>query len=165
MSVGVSFAELLDWDEESAAFWKKHFDEHPAQLELPCGIGGAPTVQAFVRHIWAAELRWAQRIANLPVTEPKDFPSGPLDALFALHTEAMEICRGLIADPNCDWNQTLTLNVEWLPPHARTSTHRKLMAHMLFHGHRHWAQLATLLRNAGQAADFRGDMIFSYSLP
>ena len=29
-------------------------------LELPCGIGGTANVQEFVRHIWAAELRWSR---------------------------------------------------------------------------------------------------------
>jgi hypothetical protein len=43
----------------------------------PCGIGGNPDVQAFVRHIWSVELRWAQRLADLPETPKEAVHTGP----------------------------------------------------------------------------------------
>jgi len=66
MSVGISFEEMLAWSDEASNYWKNHFDMNPAALELPCDIGPAKNVQGFLRHIWAAELRWAQRLAGLP---------------------------------------------------------------------------------------------------
>ncbi len=86
MSVGITLEELLAWNQESSNFWKDHLDANPHLLELPCDIGGTANVQEFVRHIWGVELRWSQRLAGLPVTPKEDFPSGPLDALFDLHT-------------------------------------------------------------------------------
>jgi hypothetical protein len=37
-------------------------------------------------------------------------------------------------------------------------------AHALFHGQRHWAQLATLVRAAGFPSGFRGDLLLSSAL-
>jgi uncharacterized damage-inducible protein DinB len=159
MTPSVTFRELLDWNEEAATFWNSYLTTHPNLLELPCGISGAVTVQDLVRHIWRAELIWAQRIAGLPQTADADIPKGPLVALFGLHKLAAQISREVIDDPAHDWRQTLSF--DWLPPQARTGTHRKYMAHALLHGHRHWAQLATLVRAAGFPSEFKGDLIFS----
>jgi uncharacterized damage-inducible protein DinB len=87
-----------------------------------------------------------------------------LDALFDLHLQAMEIFRNLLAAPEPTWSDTYQLNYDWVPPEQRTASRRKIAAHALFHGQRHWAQLATLLRNAGYPAKFRGDLLFSPAL-
>jgi len=164
MTAAISLEELVGWNEESAAFWKQHFEANPAQLELPCDIGGAVTVQEFVRHIWAVELRWSQRIALVAVTANADFPTGPLAALYDLHEQAMTICRRLINEPEQDWSRIVRIEVDWLAPHLRQGSCRKLMAHGLLHSQRHWAQMATLLRNAGHPTSFRGDLLFSSAL-
>jgi uncharacterized damage-inducible protein DinB len=164
MTPAISLAELLAWNCESAEFWNEHFAANPALLELPCGIGGAATVQDFVRHIWGVELRWAQRVGRLPTTAGKDLPTGPLVALYGIHVLAAQIWRTLLDDPGQDWSETITMDYDWLPPHARTGSRRKLMAHGLFHSQRHWAQLTTLLRTAGFPAGFQGDLLFSPAL-
>jgi|ERR1035438_1663494 uncharacterized damage-inducible protein DinB len=164
MTVAISLEELLIWNEESSAFWKGLLEDNPSILRLPCGIGGAPDVQQFIRHIWGAELRWAQRLAGVPETPRDAVPAGPLDALFDLHTQATQLMRELLADPAHDWQASYTLDVSWLPPHARTSTHRKILAHALFHSQRHFAQLATLVRAAGFTSGFSGDLLFSSAL-
>jgi uncharacterized damage-inducible protein DinB len=164
MTSAITLSELLAWDQESSNYWKAHLESNPALLELPCGIGGAANVQELVRHIWGVELVWAQRVAGLPVTDRKEMPAGPLDALFDLHLKAVEIFRALIDDPAKNWEETLTLDYAWLPPDARTFSHRKAAAHTLLHGQRHWAQLATLVRAAGFPSGFKGDLLFSPSL-
>jgi uncharacterized damage-inducible protein DinB len=164
MTPAITLQELLAWNHESAEFWKRHLDANPALLELPCGIGGAANVQEFVRHIWAVELRWSQRIAGLPELARTDVPAGPLDALFALHQQTVEIVRTLLDDPTQEWDKTVTLEFAWLPPHARNASRRKIMAHALFHSQRHWAQLATLVRAAGFPSEFKGDLLFSKAL-
>lgn len=164
MSVGISLEELLAWNDEASIFWKSHLDANPALLELPCGIGGAANVQEFVRHIWGVELRWAQRIAGLPELSRENAPTGPLSALFDFHFKAVEIFRSLLAGPAEKWDETFTLNVDWIPPEKRTLTLRKVAAHTLFHSQRHWAQLATLVRAAGFPSGFKGDLLFSSAL-
>jgi uncharacterized damage-inducible protein DinB len=164
MTAAISLQELLIWNEEGSAFWKGLLEDNPSLLDLPCTIGGAPNVQEFIRHIWGAELRWAQRLAGVPETPRDAIPSGPIDALFLLHVQAIQLMRGLLADRTHNWEATYTLDVSWLPPHARTSTHRKLLAHALLHSQRHWAQLATLVRAAGFSSGFSGDLLFSSAL-
>ncbi|HLY42602.1 MAG TPA: DinB family protein [Terracidiphilus sp.] len=164
MTVTISLEELLGWNEESAKFWHQHFAAHSELLALPCDIGGTKTVQEFVRHIWAVELRWAERISGKTETPREQIPEGPLDALFDLHRRGMTILRNLLEDPAKDWDATYTLNVSWLPPEFRTATYRKLCVHALFHSQRHWAQLATLVRAAGNPSGFHGDLLFSPSL-
>jgi uncharacterized damage-inducible protein DinB len=164
MRVGITFDEMLAWNDQASAYWKAHFDANPDLLDLPCGIGGAATVQELVRHIWGAELRWAQRLAGAEETPRERIPTGPLDALFDLHSQAIAIYRQLLAAPEQTWCDPYVLKFDWIPPEQRSVSRRKIAAHALFHSQRHWAQLATLVRNAGFPSDFRGDLLFSPAL-
>ncbi len=67
--------------------------------------------------------------------------------------------------PEKTWSDPYILNFDWIPPEQRSVSRRKIAAHALFHGQRHWAQLATLVRNAGFPSDFRGDLLFNPALP
>jgi hypothetical protein len=165
MTPAITLEELLAWNDEAATFWNRHLDAHPPLLEMPCGIGGAATVQVFVRHIWGVELRWAQIVAGLPVTSGRGLPEGPLIALFGIHVLATDIYRSLFDRPREFWDEKLALEYDWLPAHLRNASRRKLAAHGLFHGQRHWAQLATLVRAAGSPSQFKGDLLFSPALP
>ncbi|MGA3345430.1 MAG: hypothetical protein ABSC76_11230 [Terracidiphilus sp.] len=164
MTPAITLEELLAWNDESSKFWKAHLDANPALLDLPCDIGGTTNVQGFVRHIWSAELRSGQRIARQPLTDRERLPAGPLDALFDLHVQALQLFRMLLADPAQNWDDKMTLDLNWLPPEARIFSRRKLAAHALFHSQRHWAQLATLVRAAGFPSGFKGDLLFSPAL-
>jgi uncharacterized damage-inducible protein DinB len=164
MSAGITLEEMLAWNDQASEYWKVHFEANPNLLDLPCGIGGAANVQEFVRHIWGAELRWAQRLAAEPETPRERIPAGPLDALFDLHRQAVAIYRRLLAAPELTWSEPYVLNFDWVPQEERTVTRRKIAAHALFHSQRHWAQLATLVRNAGFPSNFRGDLLFSPAL-
>ena len=164
MTPAITLEELLTWNEEASNFWKAHLDANPALLELPCGIGGATNVQEFVGHIWRVELVWGQRLAGLPLLKKEDVPAGPLDALFGLHVKAVEIFRALLDDKTANWNETMKLDLPWMPPDTPAFSLRKITAHALFHSQRHWAQLATLVRAAGFPSAFKGDMLFSSAL-
>jgi uncharacterized damage-inducible protein DinB len=162
MTAGLTLEELLSWNEQSANYWKSHLEANPSLLQLPCGIGGAANVQEFIRHIWGAELRWCERLAGTPETPREKIPAGPLDALFDLHRQAVSILRSLLAAPESSWDDPYVLKFDWIPPDQRAATRRKIGAHALIHSQRHWAQLATLVRNAGFPSDFRGDVIFAH---
>jgi uncharacterized damage-inducible protein DinB len=164
MTPAITLEELLAWNQESSSFWKAHLDANPALLELPCGIGGTANVLEFAGHIWGVELRWGQRSAGLPLLAREDVPRGPLDALFDLHIKAVQVFRTLLDDPAQNWEQKLTLDYNWLPPHARSVSRRKVVAHTLFHSQRHWAQLATLVRAGGFPSGFMGDLLLSSAL-
>ncbi len=164
MTVGISLEELLAWSDDAAGSWHEHLDINPSLLRVKCDIGGAGSVQDFVRHIWLAELRWAQRLAGLPVLNKEDAPTGPLEALFNLHREAMEVFRNLLAAPEQSWEQVYVLDLNWIPDDQRRPTRRKVAAHALFHSQRHYAQLATLVRQSGIAVRVGGDLLFSPAL-
>ncbi len=164
MTPAITIEELLAWNQESAAFWEGHLEANPALLELPCDIGGVTSVQGFVRHIWGAELRMARRIAGLPSLAREDVPAGPLEALYGLHLNAVQVFRSLLDDPAVDWNETLTLESRRPAAEARTASRRKVAGHVLIHSQRHWAQLATLVRVAGFPSGFKGDLLASSAL-
>jgi uncharacterized damage-inducible protein DinB len=164
MSVSISMGELLAWNEEAARLWRDWLEANPAALELPCGIGGAATVQDFVRHIWGVELRWAERLQGGPETPKEALPAGPVEALYDLHRKAAVIYQKLLTDPSENWEAPYTLNIPSLPPEKRTHSRRKVLAHALLHSPRHWAQLATLVRTAGHPSGINGDLLFSSAL-
>ncbi len=164
MTAGITLEELLKWNHESSDFWKAHLGANPALLALPCSIGGTANVQQFVRHIWGVELRWGQRIAGLPVSPNDEMPDGSLDAIFEMHVKAAQVYRTLLDDTAMNWDETMKLDYDWLPPQARVVSRRKVLAHALFHSQRHWAQLATLVRTAGFPSGFKGDLLFSSAL-
>lgn len=164
MTPAITLEELLTWNKEASNFWKAHLDANPELLKLPCGIGGAANVQEFVGHVWGVELRWAQRIAGLPILKKEDVPTGPLNALFDMHLKAVEIFRSLLGDSARNWDETMKLDLPFLPPETPAFSRRKIAAHALFHSQRHWAQLATLVRAAGFPSGFKGDVLFSSAL-
>ena len=98
------------------------------------------------------------------MTAKEDMPAGPVDALFALHAQAMQIFRELLKGGEASWGESMALDLPFLSPETRTFSRRKIAGHALLHGHRHWAQLATLLRTAGFPSGFGGDLLFSRSI-
>jgi uncharacterized damage-inducible protein DinB len=164
MTPAITLEELLVWNDEASKFWKTHLEANPALLELPCDIGGTTNVHGFMRHIWGVELRWSQRIAGLPIMDRDKAPQGPLEALFDMHAEAVRVFRTLLGDQTRNWDDKITLDLNWLPPDAQSFSRRKVAAHALFHSQRHWAQLATLVRAAGFPSGFKGDVLFSSAL-
>jgi uncharacterized damage-inducible protein DinB len=164
MTPAITLEELLDWSRESAQFWKAHFEANPALLQLPCSIDDSGVLQELVRHIWMAELRWAQCVSGQPMAPRTEFPKGPLDALFAMHEEAARIVQALLNDPAQNWEERITLAYEWLSPALRKPSRRKCLAHGLLHSQRHWAQVTSLVREAGFPSNFMGDLIFSLAL-
>ena len=161
VDLSVSLAELLAWNDEAAQSWKRHLEANPALLEVACDIGNTGNVLGFARHIWGAELRWANRLAG---NENTVLAAGPLEELFGMHIEARELFSGLIAGPAAAWDEPYVMNFDWVPEDKRRVSRRKIAGHALFHSHRHYAQLATLARTAGFAAQFRGDLLFSLAL-
>lgn len=164
MSVGISLEELLAWNDEAAGYWYEHLDLNAPLLEVKCDIGGARNVQELIRHVWLVELRWGQRLAGLPQLSKEAAPAGPLAALFNLHRESVEIFRNLLAAPEQSWNEPYVFDLAQIPENLRTPSRRKVAAHALLHSQRHYAQLATLVRQAGFPVRVGGDLLFSPAL-
>jgi uncharacterized damage-inducible protein DinB len=171
---GLSFGELLDYSAEESNHWRDFFQQHPDALDLPCDIAQTKTVKELVFHIVAVQVRYAERLLNMPVTEFETLaarltekatagkePGGKGgEELFALSRKSLEDLRSFaIAANDSDWDGILTFPTR--SAGELTASRRKIFIHALLHGVRHWAQLSTHLRQKGYKQDWMHDFIAS----
>ena len=172
---GLSFGELLDYSAEESNHWRDFFKQHPDALDLPCDIAQTKTVRELVLHIVIVQMRYAERLLNMPITEyeslaarlapgkPGQEKSGqgkPDEDLFALSRKSLEDLRSFaIAANDSDWDGMLAFARR--SAGELTASRRKIFIHALLHGVRHWAQLSTYLRQKGYKQDWQHDFIFS----
>jgi uncharacterized damage-inducible protein DinB len=77
-----SFAELLDANERETGKWQSWFEGQPAELlDLSLNIALAKNVREFLLHIFAVELRYAERLAGSAITEYESIPTGSVREL------------------------------------------------------------------------------------
>ena len=167
---GLSFGELLDYCAEENNHWRDFFKQHPDALALPADIAGTKTVREVVLHIVAVQMRYAERLLNMPITEyetlaarlaeGKPGQGKPGEELFALSRKSLEDLRSFaIAANDPDWDGLLTFPTR--SAGELTASRRKIFIHALLHGVRHWAQLSTHLRQKGYKQDWMHDLIAS----
>ncbi len=162
---GLSFGELLDYCAEENNRWRDFFKQHPDALELPCDIAGTKSVCEVVLHIVAVQMRYAERLLNMPITEYESLAARlvqgkPGEELFALSRKSLEDLRSFaIAANDPDWDGILTFPTR--SAGELTASRRKIFIHALLHGVRHWAQLSTHLRQKGYKQDWMHDFIAS----
>jgi uncharacterized damage-inducible protein DinB len=157
---GLSFGELLDYSAEETRRWGDFLNSHPEALRLATDIAGAKTVREVVVHIVAVQTRYAERLLNLPVTEYSTYDSISPQAIFASAEKSVEDLRSFaVAANDSDWDGQLTFPTR--SAGTLTASRRKIFIHALLHGVRHWAQLATYLRQHGYKQDWPHDFIFS----
>lgn len=158
---GVTFRELLDYTAGEAARWHRWLAAQPADvLDLPAGEGRTATVRGLLQHIFAVERRYADRVLSEPVTPYESIPTDSVEALFAAGREArVRLERYLAAATDED----LARRIEFQTISAGTlsASKRKIVAHALLHAVRHWAQLATIVRQAGRPTDWMHDLLAS----
>ncbi len=155
----VTATELLDWNDLTAQRWEALLAANPAALEFPCDVYGTETVRGLLRHIFAVELRYAERLSGEPVTPYERVPEGSAEELFALHDQNMARYRKLLTDDSVDWEEKLEFTT--ISAGKRSATRKRILFHALLHGIRHYAQLATLVRQHGVKPDWPMDYLFS----
>jgi uncharacterized damage-inducible protein DinB len=143
----MSGEELLAWNDTMATMWRSLVSSHPELLETPCDIYKPATVGQLLQHIVAVELRYAERLSDAPVTDYARIPFGSAEEIFATHTHALEILKGLLADPAFDWNEEIEFATQTAG--RMCASRRAVFQHALLHSVRHYAQLATLARQHG----------------
>jgi uncharacterized damage-inducible protein DinB len=155
----LSATELLEWSDATTQHWQKLFQVYPEALEFDCDIYGVKTVRGLLRHIVAVELRYSERLSGEPVTAYEELPDGSADLLFGLHRQAFERYRKLLVDDSVDWEEKLEFKT--LSAGTITATRKKVLFHAMLHGIRHYAQLATLVRQHGVKPDWAMDFLMS----
>lgn len=159
MIPALTLEELIAWNDETAQKWLDHLRANPALLAAPSGIFGTQDVRGLVHHIFAVEYRYGERLRGLTATAPDQLAGNTFDELAHLHNEAMRHYRAALADAAFDWNTRVELKT--LSAGTQHASVRKMIAHGLMHGIRHWAQLGTLARTAGYPAGFSADLLVS----
>ena len=157
----ISFYELLAANEAETRKWRKWFDEQPATvLDVPLSIAQTKNVREFLLHIFAVELRYAERLKGLPITAYEYLPTASVSDLFGVGENAARMYREYLATTS---DEDLGTVIEFQTRTAGTlrSSKRKIFLHAMFHGVRHWAQLATALREAGYPTNWGKDFLYS----
>ena len=163
-AAGVSFETLLAYRDAETARWRAWFAAHPAEaLEVRLGDGEIGSVRRLVRHVFAVELRYGQRLVNEPVTGWEEFTEETLDEIFALGDRARRLVdRFLAAATDEVFRERLTFAT--LSAGTITVSRHKIMANFVNHGVRHWAQIATALRQHGYGDQWPHDLLVSDAL-
>jgi uncharacterized damage-inducible protein DinB len=139
--------------------WHEWFRRNPAALDVGLDIAQAKNVRELVLHIIAVDLRYAERLCGKEVTPYEQMPQDP-DELFTLANETFERLRKYAQQAA---QADLRSEIEFQTRSAGTlkASKRKILIHTLMHSIRHWAQLATALRQAGFKTDWQHDLLFS----
>jgi hypothetical protein len=89
--IGISFLELLRFDEQETDRWHQFLNKQGAGvLELPVDLAGGKTVRDLLLHIFGVELKYAERMSGGPLTQPAELPKRTLDEIFSIATTAQE---------------------------------------------------------------------------
>jgi uncharacterized damage-inducible protein DinB len=138
--------ETIAWLEKTSSNWRALIEGHPEILGLPCDVMGTGTVGALLQHIVAVELRYAEQLSGLPPTEYAAIPFDSAATIYATHERAMKMMRDLLAADG-DWDTKFEFVTRSMGP--MRSSRKTVLFHALMHGIRHYAQLATLVRQHG----------------
>ncbi|HEX6371457.1 MAG TPA: DinB family protein [Longimicrobium sp.] len=159
MEEGVTFRELLAYTDAETERWYTWLREQPAEvLQVRIGEGSRETVRDLIGHIFAAELRYAQRLLGQPATAYEDLDMSSLDALWRIHAESRRTLRAYLgAMPPGERERQMTFQTRTMGPLSATAF--KQVVHLFLHGIRHWAQIATTLRQAGYPQSWEHDWL------
>ncbi len=118
------------------------------------------TIGGVVTHIFAVELRYAQRLLDQEVTPWDDFRQASIEEVFELGDNA----RALVVDfltsaSESELDRVLTFQT--LTAGTVTASKHKIASNIFLHGIRHWGQIATVLRIEGFADQWAHDMLLS----
>lgn len=155
--VALTGIELQDWVEATSRGWKELISAHPEILSFPCDIRETKSVAELLQHLVAVEVRFAERLNDLPETPYESIPFDSADAIYATHDRAMQLLRPLMDRDEIFWEKVLELKTRSVG--VLRVTRRTVLVHLLMHSIRHCAQLATLVRAHGIAPDWQMDYL------
>jgi uncharacterized damage-inducible protein DinB len=148
--------EMLAWLEHNSTKWKMLLEAHPEVLRIPCSVAEVATAGGLLQHIVAVELRYAERLADLPATDYAAIAFDSPGAIYATHDRAMKLLREQI-ERDVDWNERIEFPTRSV---GKVRASRKaVLFHSMLHSIRHYAQLATLTRESGIKPDWPMDYL------
>ncbi len=150
--------EMMAWVDRTAEGWLALLNEHPEALAIECDVMAVGTVAKLLQHIVAVELRYAQRLAEQPESSYDEVGYGTAEEIFATHRRAMELLRGVMQREGMDWEEQMSFATR--SAGTLKASRRTVLVHTLMHSIRHYAQLATLVRQHGVKPGWPMDYLF-----
>ena len=95
-----------------------------------------------------------------PVTPYEPIATDSVGSLFAAGREARGHLERYLTTAT-EGHLGRHLEFQTISAGTQSASARKIVAHALLHGIRHWAQLATVLRQHGRATDWMHDLLLS----
>ena len=158
---GVSFRELLAYTDAETERWYAWMREQgPEVLATPIGEGTRATVRDLIGHVFAAELRYAQRLLGLPETSYDRLDMSTLESLWRIHRDGRSALHAYL-DQRAAGERARELTFETRTLGPLTASAHKITVHVFLHGIRHWAQVATALRQGGHRQPWEHDWLLS----
>lgn len=151
---------LLAYLDEETANYERLFQQHPEALNVATDVAHVKNAKGLLHHIFAVELRYSERLREQPNTPFEQIPQDSAEQLFQLGREARRRLRQFIAEAD-DRKLAQSVTFKTVSYGERTVTFRKCLVHALIHSIRHWAQMATALRQAGYPQDWQHDFLFT----
>lgn len=152
----LSADEMMAWLETTSAKWKALIETNPRVLAMPCDVVGVSTVAELLQHIVAVELRYAEQLNGQPPTEYAQIAFDSAAAIYATHERAAGMVRSLLAS-GVDWDEPYEFMTRSM---GKVRSKRKtVLFHSMLHAIRHYAQLATLVRQHGVKPDWPMDYL------
>jgi uncharacterized damage-inducible protein DinB len=152
--------EILAWNEKTAQGWRQLLTRHPELLTQSCDIAGTKTVAELLQHIVAAELRYAERLSDLPISDYATIPFDSVDSIYSTHDRATALFKQLFVS-DINWDDPLDFTTRTMG--TLHSNRKTILFHALLHGVRHYAQLASLVRRCGVKPDWPMDYLFMHA--
>ncbi len=155
--IALSDTELISWLNQTATGWRELIASSPEILALPCDVRDTKSVAQFLQHIVAVELRYAERLCDLDETPYAAIPFGSSQEIFATHDRAMALLSEIRNQTEFDWEKELDLVTR--SAGILRATRRTVFVHLVMHAIRHYAQLATLVRQHSIAPGWQMDYL------
>jgi uncharacterized damage-inducible protein DinB len=156
----LSYETLLELTSAEHHRWHDWFIDRPDAWAVPFATGRMATVGGVVMHIFAVELRYAQRLLDQEVTPWEGFRQTSIEDVFELGDNARaQLVDFLTSAPESELDRILTFQT--LTAGTVTASKHKIASNIFLHGIRHWGQVATVLRQNGFTDQWAHDMLLS----
>lgn len=160
----LSYKALLELTSTEHHRWHEWFAEHPEAWALAFATGRMATVGGLVQHIFAVELRYAQRLLEERVTDWDEFTQTTIEDVFELGDDARaHLVQFLTTASEKELDKVLTFQT--MTAGTVTANKHKIASNIFLHDIRHWAQIATVLRQNGFQDQWPHDMLLSTVKP
>ena len=157
----LELSTLAGYVEDETERWRQWFEAAPPEvLDLPLGPGADGTIRTLVKHIFAVELRYAQRLVGEPVSGYEELADATVEQLWQIHRTANATRARYLAGASAEALDRILVSETRKLGRIESRAHTVLV-HSLIHGIRHWAQVAMVLRQQGHGGLWEHDWLLN----